>query len=397
MAGEGRREPRVRVEAPLPAPASYRVAVIPGDGIGPEVVAAACRVVNTAGERFGFRIRWQPLTVGGAAIDAFGTPLREEDLVVCRAADAVLLGAIGGPQWDDPSAAVRPEQALFRLRQALELFANLRPVRVEPSVAASSPLRPELLDGVDLLIVRELTGGLYFGAPSGERLTRSGRQAVDTMEYSETEIRRSAWLAFELARSRRRHVTSVDKANVLATSRLWRRVVAELAEEFPDVAVEHRLVDACAMMLVKRPAGFDVIVTENTFGDILSDEASILAGSLGMLPSASIGARRTGHGLYGMYEPVHGTAPHLARRDRANPVGSILSGAMLLGWSLGLPEAAEAIESAVRAVLEAGYRTPDLLPASPEERERSRPVGLSGFTEAVVEQLARGPDGVARA
>ena len=268
---------------------------------------------------------------------------------------------MGGPKWDNPKATVRPEQALFKLRGALGLFANLRPVTVHPTIAAAAaPVRAELLEGVDLLIVRELTGGLYYG----ERTEASGapgeRWAVDTLPYSEPEIQRVVRLAFELARGRRGHLTSVDKANVLATSRLWRTIVEEMRPEFPDVEVSHQLVDSCAMLLIKQPARFDVLVTENLFGDILSDEAGVLAGSLGMLPSASLGERRTAHGTFGLFEPIHGSAPDIAGQDRANPIGTILSAAMLLRLSLGRADAADAVEGAVTAVLDAGYRTGDL-------------------------------------
>ncbi|HET7677976.1 MAG TPA: 3-isopropylmalate dehydrogenase [Candidatus Limnocylindrales bacterium] len=338
----------------------YRIVAIPGDGVGPDVVAAARRVIDLAGERFGFTVEWHEIVAGGAGIDAYGVPLRDEDLDACREADAVLLGALGGPRWDDPRAAVRPEQGLLALRRGLGLFANLRPVTVFPEAAGASPLRPELLEGVDMLIIRELTGGLYYGRPSEERATSDGREAVDTLSYSEAEIRRVVELAFELARGRRRQVTSVDKANILSTSRLWRSIAEEIGARHPDIALEHRLVDSCAMVLVTRPASFDVIVTENMFGDILSDEASVLAGSLGMLPSASLGERRTAHGLHGLFEPVHGSAPDIAGQDRANPIGTILSGAMLLRWSLGQVEAADAVEAAVRAALADGHSTPDL-------------------------------------
>jgi len=338
----------------------YRLIAIPGDGVGPEVVAAAREVLEAAGARFGFQLAWQDLLVGGAAIDAFGVALRDVDLAACREADAVLLGAVGGPRWDDPNAAVRPEQALFALRGGLGLYANLRPVVVDPPLVAASPLRPERLAGADLLIVRELTGGIYFGRPSEERRTAEGREAVDTLRYTEGEIRRVVRLAFELAQGRRRHLTSVDKANVLASSRLWRKVVEEVRVEYPEVIVEHRLVDAAAMLLVQRPNAFDVLVTENLFGDILSDEAAVLAGSLGMLPSASLGERLTSHGRFGLYEPIHGSAPDIAGRGVANPIGTIRSAAMLLRWSLGEPEAADAVEAAVAQALADGHGTPDL-------------------------------------
>ena len=370
-----------------PGPSRYRLVALPGDGVGPEVLAAGQVVLDAAGQAFGFAIDWQPIVAGGAGIDAYGVAIRDEDVELCRQADAVYLGAVGGPRWDDPNAPVRPEQALFALRGGLDLYANLRPVTVERALVPSSPLRAELLAGVDLLIVRELTSGLYFGRPSEQRETPEGRAAVDTLWYTEAEIRRVVQVAFGLARGRQRRLTSVDKANVLATSRLWRTVVEEVAVDFPEVTWEHRLVDACAMMLVKRPASFDVIVTENMFGDILSDEASVLAGSLGLLPSASLGTRKTEHGTFGLYEPIHGSAPHLAGQDRANPIGTILSGAMLLRWSLGQPAAAEAIEAAVRGVLDAGYRTPDLGAA-----DGTKAVGTTGFTAEVVEALSMTPE-----
>jgi 3-isopropylmalate dehydrogenase len=366
----------------------YRVVAIPGDGVGREVVAAGRAVLDAAGERFGFAIDWTDIVVGGAAIDSYGVPIRDEDLALAHDSDAVFLGAIGGPKWDDPNAMMRPEQALFALRGGLELFANLRPVIVHPALAPSAPVRLDLLDGVDLLIVRELTSGLYFGRPSEERETADGRVAVDTLWYTEAEIRRVVTLAFGLARGRRRRLTSVDKANVLSTSRLWRKVVEEVRADFPDVDVEHRLVDACAMMLIKRPASFDVLVTENLFGDILSDEASVLAGSLGMLASASVGERRTAHGLHGLYEPIHGSAPHLAGTDRANPIGTILSGALMLRWSLGQAAAAEAVEGAVAAALDDGIRTPDIMPADAAAAASCTAVGTVGMTEAVVGRIA---------
>jgi 3-isopropylmalate dehydrogenase len=367
----------------------FRVATIPGDGVGPEVVAAARRVVDATGDRFGFRIDWSEHAAGGNAIDAFGVAIRDEDVAACGAADAILLGAVGGPRWDDPRAAVRPEQALFRLRGSLGLYANLRPVTVHPVIAASAaPVRAELLQGVDLLIVRELTGGLYFG----DRVEATGapgeRHASDTLPYSEREIRRVVRLAFELARGRRRRLTSVDKANVLATSRLWRTIVEDLRPEYPDVEVGHQLVDSCAMLLIKQPAWFDVLVTENLFGDILSDEAGVLAGSLGMLPSASLGERRTEHGTFGLYEPIHGSAPDIAGQDRANPIGTILSAAMLLRLSLGREDAAAAVEAAVSATLDAGYRTGDLATAG--ERDRLTVVGTVAFGDAVIQALAAG-------
>ena len=359
----------------------YRIAAIPGDGVGPEVVSAARLVLEAAGERFGFSIDWSEVAAGGTAIDKYGVAIRPEDVARCGEADAVLLGAVGGPKWDDPNATVRPEQALFALRGDLGLFANLRPVKVHPALAPSSPLRPELLEGVDLLIVRELTGGVYFG-PRDEATGKPGRRAArDTLPYSEEEIRRVVRLAFELAKARRRRLTSVDKANVLATSRLWRTIVEELRHEFPGVELRHQLVDSCAMLIVKRPADFDVVVTENLFGDILSDEASVLAGSLGMLPSASLGERRTAHGVFGLYEPIHGSAPHLAGQDRANPIGTILSAAMLLRWSLGREDAASAIESAVASAIDDGFRTADIAVGG------AKAVGTTAMARAIADRV----------
>ena len=366
--------------------ARFRVAAIPGDGVGPEVVAAARRVVDAAGDRFGFTIEWTEVLAGGASIDAHGVAMRPADVEVCRGSDAVLLGAVGGPKWSDPSAPVRPEQALFTLRGGLGLFANLRPVTVHPALVPSSPLRPELLEGVNLVIVRELTGGIYFGRPSEERPSDAGREAVDTMVYNESEIRRVVLLAASMAARRRGKLTSVDKANVLATSRLWRKVVDEERRRFPTVEVNHQLVDSCAMLLIRRPADFDVIVTENLFGDILSDEAAVLAGSLGMLPSASLGDRLTAHGTFGLYEPIHGSAPDIAGEDKANPIGTILSAAMLLRLSLGLDEAATAVEAAVSDALDHGWRTGDLAdPADPDDGLVV--VGTTGFATAVIESL----------
>ncbi|MFL5676133.1 MAG: 3-isopropylmalate dehydrogenase [Chloroflexota bacterium] len=365
---------------------TYRLATIAGDGVGPEVVGAARRVLNAAGARFGFSVDWSDFLVGGAAIDAFGVAIRPEDVAACGEADAILLGAVGGPKWSDPAAAVRPEQALFALRGGLGLYANLRPVTVHPALAGASPVRPELLAGVDMLIVRELTGGIYFGERSESSGEAGARAALDTMPYAEHEIARIVRLAFELARTRRSGLTQVDKANVLATSRLWRRVTDEIAADFPDVRLNHQLVDSCAMLLVRRPADFDVIVTENLFGDILSDEAAVLAGSLGVLPSASLGERRTEHGTFGLYEPIHGSAPDIAGQDIANPTGTILSAAMLLRTSLGRGDAADGVEAAVSAAIDAGWRTPDLADAADQD-DGLVVVGTTGFATAVVEAL----------
>ena len=367
---------------------TFRVALIPGDGVGPEVVAGAVSVLEAAGRRFGFGFEWTELVVGGAGIDAYGIACRPEDVEACRQADAILLGAVGGPRWDNPDATVRPEQALFALRGGLGLYANLRPITVHRQLIGASPLKPELLEGVDCLIVRELTSGLYFGKPSEQRTTDEGRAAIDTLWYTEAEIRRIVTLAFELARSRRRKVTQVDKANVLATSRLWRKVTDEVHADFPDVELEHRLVDSAAMTLARWPSGFDVLVTENLFGDILSDEAAVIAGSLGMLPSASIGTRETGYGRHGLYEPIHGSAPDIAGQDVANPLGTILSAAMLLRWSLGCEDAAVAIEAAVDEALDAGYRTRDLLPGDSGDQAALALVGTKEMARVIGDRIA---------
>jgi 3-isopropylmalate dehydrogenase len=336
-----------------------RLIFLPGDGIGPEVTGAAASVLEAVAGRFGHTFTVEQRLIGGCAIDAAGQPLPPETEAACRAADAVLLGAVGGPQWDH--GPVRPEQGLLAIRRALGLYANLRPVTAHPALASASPLRPELLAGVDLVVVRELTGGIYFGQPRQRRYIDGEWEAVDTMVYREHEIRRIAALAFELARGRRGQVTSVDKANVLESSRLWRETVTSVAAGYPDVALTHLYVDAAAMHLLRRPASFDVLVMGNLFGDILSDEASMLTGSLGNLPSASLGSERNRHGYpRGLYEPIHGSAPDIAGQGIANPVGAILSLALLLRHSLGLAAEARAVEAAVSDVLDAGWRTADI-------------------------------------
>jgi 3-isopropylmalate dehydrogenase len=330
------------------------IALLPGDGIGPEVVGAARAVLERVAARRGHDFTFSEHLVGGCAIDATGAPLPDATLAACREADAALLGAVGGPKWDDPRAAVRPEQGLLALRRELGLYANLRPVRVSPHLVDASPLKAERLAGVDILFVRELTGGLYFGKRGREPID-GGQRAFDTMVYTDGEVRRVVELAFRLAAGRRRAVTSVDKANVLETSRLWRQVASEVGERHPDVSLEHQLVDSCAMRIVSAPASFDVVVTENMFGDILTDEAAVLPGSLGVLPSASLGT-----GSFGLYEPIHGSAPDIAGRGLANPIGTVLSAAMLLRHSLGLADEATEVEAAVEAALAAGARTADL-------------------------------------
>ncbi|MCL2447814.1 MAG: 3-isopropylmalate dehydrogenase [Polyangiaceae bacterium] len=331
--------------------------LLAGDGIGPEIVAEGRRVLEAVAARFGHTFTFTEQLIGGAAIDATGDPLPAATVDACAASDAILLGAVGGPKWDDPRAKVRPEQGLLGIRRALGLYANLRPVRVHPALAPTSPVRPERVEGVDILFVRELTGGLYFGKPRLRETVGERTRAVDTLEYTDEEIRRVVRLAVRLASSRKKLVTSVDKANVLESSRLWREVAMEVAREEPSVRVEHQLVDSCAMRLVTAPRSFDVVVTENMFGDILTDEAAVLAGSLGLLPSASLG-----DGTRGLYEPIHGSAPDIAGKGIANPLGTIMSAALLLRHSLGLEEEARAVEKAADAAVTAGARTGDMSP-----------------------------------
>ena len=334
----------------------YRIAVLPGDGVGPEVVAQARLALEAAGGRFGARFDFEEGLCGGAALEACGEPLPEETLDLCRGSDAGLFGAVGGPRWDDLPREKRPEQAILGLRKELNLFANLRPaVMFDPLVEASS-LKPEAVRGLDLLVVREGVGGIYFGRPRGiERLSADEERAVDTMTYATGEIRRIVRLAFELASARRKKVCSVDKENVLDNGRLWRRVAGEVAREFPGVEIGHMYVDNAAMQLIRDPLQFDVIVTGNMFGDILSDSAAMLTGSIGMLASANL--NETG---FGLYEPVHGTAPDIAGRDRANPIAAVMSAAMLCRHSLRRADVAGAIEAAVAGALEEGLRTPDI-------------------------------------
>lgn len=342
------------------------ITALPGDGIGPDVVAEGLRALRAVGTRFGHTFEVREALLGGCAIDATGTALPDETLRLCRGSDAVLLGAVGGPKWDNPAAKVRPEQGLLGIRKALGLFANLRPVTLHPRLIDASPLRPERLQGVDLLVVRELTGGIYFGEKGRDSTADGGESAYDECVYTTAEIERIVRTAAELARNRRKKLTSVDKANVLETSRLWRSVTTRvMQEEFPDVQLEHMLVDACAMHLIRRPADFDVIVTENMFGDILTDEASMLAGSMGMLPSASLGSASADarSRRMGLYEPIHGSAPDIAGKGIANPLATILSVAMLLRHSLGLEAEARAVEAAVQRTLDDGIVTGDIAAA----------------------------------
>jgi 3-isopropylmalate dehydrogenase len=329
--------------------------LLAGDGIGPEIVSEGRQVLERVAARFGHEFAFSDQLIGGIAIDRTGEPLPKDTLAACERADAILLGAVGGPKWDDPRAKVRPEQGLLGVRRALGLFANLRPVRVHPALVSSSPLKAERVEGVDILFVRELTGGLYFGKPRLREKIGERTRAVDTLEYTDEEIRRVVRLAMRLAKGRRKLVTSVDKANVLESSRLWREVAIEVGAESPDVRLEHQLVDSCAMRLVTAPKTFDVVVTENMFGDILTDEAAVLTGSLGLLPSASLG-----DGPRGLYEPIHGSAPDIAGKGIANPLGTILSAAMLLRHSLALEDEARILEKAVDDAITSGARTGDM-------------------------------------
>jgi 3-isopropylmalate dehydrogenase len=345
--------------------ATYQVMLLPGDGVGPEVISEARTTLDLVARSRGYSIEYRTAQIGGAAIDAHGVPIRDEDIEAAREADAILLGAVGGPGWDHLPKPQRPEAGLLGLRYSLGLFANLRPVKVFDALLDASPLKPDYVSGVDLLIVRELTGGLYFGQPSRQWVNETGRQAVDTMAYSEHEIRRLVTLGYELAMGRRKKVTNVDKSNVLSCSQLWRAIVNEVSPQYPEVTTEHQLVDSCAMKLISQPKSFDVMIMENTFGDILSDEASVMVGSLGMSPSASLnGQKPTRPGStatqFGMYEPIHGSAPDIAGTGKANPSGAILSAAMMLRTSLGRSDDADAIEEAVNRALNAGARTADI-------------------------------------
>jgi 3-isopropylmalate dehydrogenase len=340
---------------------TYSIAVLAGDGIGPEVTEQAVHILQTVARGYGHTFNTTSALVGVAAIEAEGEAISPATMGLCQRSDAILFGAVGGSaRYEGPQSKQQPEQALFHLRKELELYANLRPIRPFNALLNASTLKAEVIRSTDLLVVRELTGGLYFGKPSEIRESPQGASAIDTLVYSEAEIERIVRTACDLARLRHKRVASVDKANVLSSSRLWRRVAERVAADYPDLAFEHLLVDACAMHLIRRPASFDVIVTENMFGDILTDEASVLAGSMGMLPSASLGTRRTEHGLFGLYEPIHGSAPDIAGQHKANPIAAILSTALMLRYSFNLSHEAQAIEDAVERVVNAGYRTEDL-------------------------------------
>ncbi len=357
---------------------SQHIVLLAGDGIGPEIVAEAEKVLTQVNEQFSLGLSWNHELLGGAAIDAHGVPLPDVTLDAARKADAILLGAVGGPKWDAIERSIRPERGLLKIRAELNLFANLRPALLYPQLAAASSLKPEIVSGLDLLIVRELTGGIYFGQPRGIRILENGeRQGFNTDIYSESEIRRIAHVAFQLAQKRNKRVLSVDKANVLEVTELWKQVVTEVSAEYPDVALSHMYVDNAAMQLVRAPKQFDVIVTGNLFGDILSDQAAMLTGSIGMLPSASLDQQKKG-----MYEPCHGSAPDIAGQGIANPLATILSVAMMLRYSLNAPVAAEAIEAAVGRVLDQGLRTADIF------SEGTTRVGTKAMGDAVVAALA---------
>lgn len=355
----------------------FNIGLLKGDGIGPEIVDSAVKVLETIGEKFGHKFNFKSFLIGGCAIDATGKPLPEETVEGCLASDSVLLGAVGGPKWDNLAGDVRPEKALLGIRAAMELFTNLRPAKLYPALKEACPLREDLVSkGFDIMIVRELTGGIYFG-DRGYREGKYGEEAYDTECYSRVEIERIAKVAFETAMKRNKKVISIDKANVLESSRLWRKVVHEVAADYPEVTIENMLVDNAAMQLVRNPGQFDVAVTSNMFGDILSDEASQLTGSIGMLPSASLGATKRG-----LYEPIHGSAPDIAGQNKANPIATILSAAMMLRYSFDLTKEADAIESAVDAVLNAGLRTADLVGNS-----GATPLSTTEMTDKIIEQL----------
>ncbi len=360
---------------------SYRIAVLPGDGIGPEVTAEAQRVLAAVGQVFGHAFSFTKGLVGGASLDAAGSPLTGETVDLCRSSDAILFGAIGGPRWDEnPRFDLRPGQAILGLRKSLGLFVNFRPVKSLPMLDDRSPLRREIVRDTDIMVVRELTGDVYFGQPKKRWLTDAGRRAVDTMDYSEHEIARTVRVAFELARRRKRRLTSVDKSNALVCYQLWKEVAVEVAAEYPDVELSHMLADTFAMQLVSNPRRFDVVVTGNLFGDIFTDEASVIGGSMGMLPSASLSGLPSSR-MLGLYEPIHGSAPDITGRGIANPLAAILSAAMLLRYSLQLETEAAAVERAVTATLQAGYRTADI--ASPG----SATVGTREMGQQVVDRI----------
>lgn len=355
----------------------FNIALVKGDGIGPEIVDSAVKVLEVVGKKFGHEFNCTPYLAGGCAIDKYGIPLPEETVEGCKSSDSVLLGAVGGPKWDKMPGNLRPEKALLGLRSALGLFTNLRPAKIYPALSSACTLRPDIAEkGFDLVMVRELTGGIYFGE-RGRREGKYGEEAYDTEAYSVMEVERIARVAFETAQKRRKSVISIDKANVLETSRLWRETVHRIAEEYPDVKCEDMLVDNAAMQLVRDPSRFDVVVTSNMFGDILSDEASQITGSIGLLASASLGS-----GKCGLYEPIHGSAPDIAGQNKANPIATVLSAAMMLRYSFNLMEETDCIENAVNAAIEEGFRTADILGDSNET-----PLTCTEMTQKIIERL----------
>ncbi|MBQ7337034.1 MAG: 3-isopropylmalate dehydrogenase [Clostridia bacterium] len=359
------------------------IAVIRGDGIGPEIVEQALKVLNKVADAYSHTFHYDDVDMGGCAIDKWGDPLPEEMLKRCLASDSVLMGSVGGPKWDGVPGHMRPEKGLLRLRAGMGVYSNNRPAKIWPQLAGASPLNPSIVEkGIDFIIVRELIGGVYFGKHETE--DKDGQLvATDTMSYSEAEIERIGRIGFETAQKRGKKLCSVEKSNVLDCSRLWKKVMHRLADEYPDVELSDMLVDNCAMQIVKNPAQFDVIVTENMFGDILSDEASMITGSIGMIPSSSLGATTCG-----LYEPIHGSAPDIAGMDVANPIGTILSAAMMLRFSFDMAREADAIEAAVSAVLDAGYRTSDIMPADPAQAAKYQKVGCSRMGELIIQNLA---------
>jgi 3-isopropylmalate dehydrogenase len=360
----------------------YKLAVLPGDGVGPDVMAEGIKVLEAVGKKYGHNFELTQGLIGGVAISAEGTAFSDDTLKMCSTKDAVLFGAVGDPRYDDPTAKVRPEDGILAIRKGLGLFANVRPVKLFPQLTDSTPLKPEIVKGTDFVVIRELTGGLYFGRPKRQWTTTRGRRAVDTMSYSEQEIERIVRVGFELARSRRKKLTSVDKANVLQSSRLWRQVAGEVARDYPDVQMDNMLVDTCSMRFIQSPTYFDVVVMENTFGDILTDEASTLTGSMGMMPSASIaGIPKAGVRTMGLYEPIHGSAPKYTGQNKVNPIATILSVAMMFRYSLALEKEAQIIEKAVDDVLNEGLRTYDIM------AEGCNKVGTKEMGDAVAKMI----------
>jgi 3-isopropylmalate dehydrogenase len=362
----------------------FKLAVLPGDGVGPDVMAEGIKVLEAVGKKFGHDFELTHGLIGGVAIDAEGTAFSNDTLAMCKTKDAVLFGAVGDPRYDAPTAKIHPEDGILAIRKGLDLFANLRPVFLYPQLVDSTPLKPNIVKGTDFMVIRELTGGLYFGRPKRQWTTTRGRRAVDTMAYSEQEIERIARVGFETARKRRKKLTSVDKANVLQSSRLWRQVVSEVATDYPDIQLDNMLVDTCSMRFIQSPTYFDVVVTENTFGDIITDEASTLTGSMGMMPSASIGGvPKAGTRIMGLYEPIHGSAPKYTGQNKVNPIATILSVAMMCRYSLALEKEAVLIENAVNAALTEGFRTYDIM------AESCKKVGTREMGDVIVKKIMK--------